>query len=114
METRAHKSQRTHCIFPGECHAAGSASADASFPASIHIRQTDPTPLAFSKIASRMPDPIFSGAKTHMLGVISNSHGRADAVATAVDLFSASGVQSIIHCGDVGGRHVLDVIARIG
>src|SRR6185295_6498841 len=49
-----------------------------------------------------------------MLGVISNSHGRADAVSAAVDLFSASGVQSIVHCGDVGGRHVLDVIARIG
>ena len=49
-----------------------------------------------------------------MLGVISNSHGRADAVSAAVDLFAASAVQSIIHCGDVGGRHVLDVIARIG
>jgi len=49
-----------------------------------------------------------------MLGVISNSHGRADAASAAVDLFAASGVQSIIHCGDVGGRHVLDVIARVG
>jgi putative phosphoesterase len=49
-----------------------------------------------------------------MLGVISNSHGRADAVATAVDVFAASGVDRIVHCGDVGGRHVLDVIARVG
>ncbi len=49
-----------------------------------------------------------------MLGVISNSHGRADAVAAAVDVFAASGVDQIVHCGDVGGRHVLDVISRLG
>ena len=49
-----------------------------------------------------------------MLGVISNSHGRADAVAAAVEVFSASAVESIVHCGDVGGRHVLDAINRIG
>ena len=49
-----------------------------------------------------------------MLGVISNSHGRVDAVAAAVDVFTASAVESIVHCGDVGGRHVLDVISRIG
>ena len=49
-----------------------------------------------------------------MLGVISNSHGRADAVASAVEVFAASGVDYIVHCGDVGGRHVLDVIARVG
>src|SRR2546421_12046089 len=49
-----------------------------------------------------------------MLGVISNSHGRADVVAAAVDVFTASAVQGIVRCGDVGGRHVLDVLARIG
>ena len=49
-----------------------------------------------------------------MLGVISNSHGRADAVAAAVEVFTASAVESVVHCGDVGGRHVLDVISRIG
>jgi putative phosphoesterase len=49
-----------------------------------------------------------------MLGVISNSHGRADAVAAAVEVFGASAVESIAHCGDVGGRHVLDVLSRIG
>jgi len=49
-----------------------------------------------------------------MLGVISNSHGRADAVAAAVEVFTASAVETIVHCGDVGGRHVLDIVARIG
>src|SRR5215210_1665175 len=49
-----------------------------------------------------------------MLGVVSNSHGRADAVASAVEVFAASAVDLIVHCGDVGGRHVLDVIAKVG
>src|SRR5258705_2253319 len=48
------------------------------------------------------------------MGVISNSHGRADAVASAVEVFAASAVDPIGHCGDVGGRHVLDVIAGVG
>src|SRR5256886_15444206 len=49
-----------------------------------------------------------------MLGIIRNSNGRADVVTAAVYFFTASAVQSIVHCGDVGGRHVLDVLARIG
>lgn len=47
-----------------------------------------------------------------MLGVISNSDGRADAVASAVNIFKAAGADLIIHCGDVGGRHVLDALAE--
>ncbi|MGH7215359.1 MAG: metallophosphoesterase family protein [Tepidisphaeraceae bacterium] len=47
-----------------------------------------------------------------MLGVVSNSDGRAEALAAAVDLFSASGVEYVVHCGDVGGRHVLDALGR--
>lgn len=49
-----------------------------------------------------------------MLGLVSNSDGRAEAVADAVDVFNASGVDTVIHCGDVGGRHVLDAMAPIG
>jgi predicted phosphodiesterase len=45
-----------------------------------------------------------------MIGVVSNSAGRADSLATVVDIFHASGVQTVVHCGDVGGRHVLDVL----
>jgi len=46
-----------------------------------------------------------------MLGVISNSDGRGEAVTSAVNIFKASGATFIIHCGDVGGRHVLDALA---
>ena len=49
-----------------------------------------------------------------MLGVVSNSSGRADAVAAAIDVFAASGCGLVVHCGDVGGRHVLDQLARLG
>ena len=49
-----------------------------------------------------------------MLGVVSNSCGRADAVSAAIDVFRASGAGMVVHCGDVGGRHVLDQLARLG
>lgn len=48
-----------------------------------------------------------------MLGLVSNSDGRAEAVADAVNLFVAGGVEMVIHCGDIGGRHVLDALAPI-
>jgi len=44
---------------------------------------------------------------------VANSDGRAEAAAAAVDVFLASGADFVIHCGDVGGRHVLNVIARM-
>src|SRR5687768_16444728 len=47
-----------------------------------------------------------------MVGVISNSDGRADAVASAVNIFKSAGATFVIHCGDVGGRHVLDALGE--
>ncbi len=49
-----------------------------------------------------------------MLGLVSNSDGRAEAVQDAVGVFAASGVETVIHIGDVGGRHVLDALAPFG
>ena len=46
-----------------------------------------------------------------MLGVISNSDGRGQALASAVNIFKAAGANFVVHCGDVGGRHVLDELA---
>src|SRR5436190_2156375 len=48
-----------------------------------------------------------------MLGVISNSDGRAESVSAAVSVFRAGGATFIVHCGDVGGRHVLDVLGDV-
>ena len=49
-----------------------------------------------------------------VIGVVANSDGRSDAVAAAIDVFLASGVELLIHCGDVGGRHVLDALSSFG
>jgi putative phosphoesterase len=49
-----------------------------------------------------------------MLGVISNTDGRAEAVAAALNIFRGSGnVAFVVHCGDVGGRHVLDALGSV-
>ncbi len=45
-----------------------------------------------------------------MLGVISNSGGRAETVSAAVRLFRAAHADYVIHLGDIGGRHVLDAL----
>ncbi len=47
-----------------------------------------------------------------MLGVISNSDGRAESVAAAVNIFKSAGATYIVHLGDVGGRHVLDALGE--
>jgi putative phosphoesterase len=48
-----------------------------------------------------------------VLGVVSNSDGRAESVSAALEVFAASGVEFVLHCGDVGGRHVLDALALV-
>jgi putative phosphoesterase len=49
-----------------------------------------------------------------MLGVVANSDGRAEIMSSAMEIFVAAGVDLVVHCGDVGGRHVLDAMAPIG
>jgi putative phosphoesterase len=46
-----------------------------------------------------------------LIGIMSDSHGRAHAVRAAVALFDQMGVAHIIHCGDVGGIEVFDELA---
>jgi putative phosphoesterase len=41
-----------------------------------------------------------------ILGLLSDSHGRADRVRKAVALLENSGAEQFIHCGDVGGIEV--------
>jgi predicted phosphodiesterase len=45
-----------------------------------------------------------------MLGAISNSIGRAEAVAAAIQMLRQGGANYILHLGDIGGRHVLDAL----
>lgn len=43
-----------------------------------------------------------------LIGILSDSHGRAMMVRRAMALFDALGATQIIHCGDVGGVDVFD------
>ncbi|MEK6674297.1 MAG: YfcE family phosphodiesterase [Planctomycetota bacterium] len=43
-----------------------------------------------------------------LVGILSDSHGRVEAVRAALKLFDNFGVGHIVHCGDVGGVEVFD------
>ena len=45
------------------------------------------------------------------LGILSDTHGRADACRLAVQTLLDMGAQALAHCGDVGEDAVLDVLA---
>jgi hypothetical protein len=48
-----------------------------------------------------------------LVGILSDSHGRAGPVRRAMAVFDELGVQHMIHCGDVGGPEVFDeLLAR--
>lgn len=45
------------------------------------------------------------------LGVLSDTHDRYDAAAAGLATLRAAGAQFLIHCGDVGGHSILDLLA---
>ncbi len=47
------------------------------------------------------------------LGILSDTHGRADAARLAVEMLGARGAQMLVHCGDVGSEMVLDQMVGI-
>lgn len=44
-----------------------------------------------------------------LLGILSDSHGHVAPVRTALSLFDRLGVESLVHCGDVGDELVFDL-----
>jgi putative phosphoesterase len=48
-----------------------------------------------------------------LLGVLSDTHDRVDAMASAMTLLRQAGAQFFIHCGDVGSERVLDHFAGL-
>jgi putative phosphoesterase len=44
---------------------------------------------------------------------MSDTHGRAELTAVALDVLRSAGAQVFIHCGDVGGESVLDRLATV-
>ena len=49
-----------------------------------------------------------------LVGLVSNTFGRADAMASAAGLLRDRGADLILHLGDVGGRHVLEGLTAGG
>jgi len=43
-----------------------------------------------------------------LLGILSDSHGRADTTRLAVKSLLEHGAQLLLHLGDIGGEHVID------
>jgi uncharacterized protein len=48
-----------------------------------------------------------------ILGILSDTHGRAELTACALDTLRSAGAQFFIHCGDLGGESVLDQLAEV-
>ena len=48
-----------------------------------------------------------------LIGILSDTHDRVDAMAAAVRVLAGRGAQVYIHCGDVGGERVLDHLAGL-
>jgi hypothetical protein len=48
-----------------------------------------------------------------LLGLLSDTHGRADAARQGLRLLQEAGAEFFIHCGDVGGEPVLDTLAGL-
>ena len=46
-----------------------------------------------------------------IVGILSDTHGKADMARAAVALLLSRGAEYLIHCGDVGGTDVLDHLA---
>jgi uncharacterized protein len=47
------------------------------------------------------------------IGVLSDTHDHVDALKVALDLLRDRGVEHYVHCGDVGGRRVFDLLAGL-
>jgi putative phosphoesterase len=48
-----------------------------------------------------------------IVGILSDTHDRAEAMAAAVKKLTANGAKFLIHCGDVGSETILDHLAGI-
>jgi hypothetical protein len=48
------------------------------------------------------------------IGIISDSHGKADRLRAAVGALSREGVEALVHCGDIGSVECLELLASNG
>jgi putative phosphoesterase len=70
------------------------------------------SPLAFGFLVSDFSRLVQSNTGAPMIvGILSDTHGRADMAHAAVRLLIANKAEYLVHCGDVGGTDVLDALA---
>jgi len=48
-----------------------------------------------------------------ILGILSDTHDRADAMSAAISALQNAGAKFFIHCGDVGGQQIIDQLAGL-
>ncbi len=48
-----------------------------------------------------------------IVGILSDSHGHAEAVRSAVEILRRHGAEMLFHCGDLGGVEVLDELVGL-
>ena len=46
------------------------------------------------------------------VGIVSDSHGKADRLARAIDALTQRGARTLVHCGDLGSAACLELLAR--
>ena len=46
-----------------------------------------------------------------LIGILSDTHDRIDNAIAGINLLTQAGAEFLIHCGDVGGEHILDQLA---
>jgi putative phosphoesterase len=49
-----------------------------------------------------------------LIGILSDTHDRLEAATAGIAALRARGAERFIHCGDVGGERILDLLAGIG
>ncbi len=48
-----------------------------------------------------------------VIGILSDTHDRADAMAAGLEALRAAGAEFFVHCGDIGGEAMLDLLAGL-
>src|SRR3954467_14664827 len=71
------------------------------------LRAYVPSCLIFCSV--HPPHPCYTPAV--IIGILSDTHDRADAMAAGMRALKAAGAEFFIHCGDVGSERVLDLLA---
>ncbi|MCL2701251.1 MAG: YfcE family phosphodiesterase [Phycisphaerae bacterium] len=49
-----------------------------------------------------------------IIGIVSDTHGQIDSLRSALEIFSARGVQAVVHCGDIDSAECLEALAGLG